>query len=83
MKTFQSAIVEGGPYIKNYEKEETLKRTLVVANNELFKKTTIGGACCERFTLEKDPVFMLKSIMLSTYGQGPTLENVCKMNERV
>lgn len=83
MKTFRGDVAEGGPYSKNFAKKETLKRTLVGANNDLFKKTDVGGACCERYTLEKDPVFMLKSIVLSPYGQGPTLEDACQTNEKV
>lgn len=78
LKTFQSAIVEGGPYAKTYAKNETLKRTLGTQN--LFQKTPYG-ACCECYTLQKDPVFMLKSIVISPYGQGPTLESVCQLNK--
>lgn len=79
-KTFQHAIVEGGPYAKEplNRHPETLKRTL--GNQSLFKKEP-RGPCCEKYTLETDPVFMLKSIVLSPYGKGPTLESVCLVNQ--
>lgn len=67
LKTFQSAIVEG-----------SLQRTL--GTRTLFQKT-LYGECCERYTLLKDPVFMLKSIVLSPYGKGPNLESVCQLNK--
>lgn len=67
LKTFQSTIVNG-----------SLKRTL--GNRTLFQKTP-HGECCVRYTLLKDPVFMLQSIVLSLYGKGPNLESVCRLNK--
>lgn len=78
MKTFQSAIVEGGPYSKSFTHKQTLKRTQ--GTQHLFQKT-LYGTCCERYTLQKDPVFMLNSMVLSPYGQGPTLESACLVNK--
>lgn len=37
-----------------------------------FHIATTG--CCEIMTLNTDPVFMLKSFVLSPYGKGPTLQ---------
>lgn len=79
LKTFETTLVEGGPYAKTYAKKQTLRRTL--GNHSLFQKTPYT-ACCERFTLQKEPVFMLKSMVLSRYGQGPTLESVCKKEKK-
>lgn len=82
MKTFRSVVEIGGPYVKHYDKEETLKRTLGPATHDgLFRKTR-HGECCEIYTLEKDPVFMLKSVVLSIHGRGPTLESACRSNEK-
>lgn len=63
-KTFQSTLKEGWYF-----------RTL---ENDSFFKVADCGDCCQSFTLEKDPVFMLKSIVLSPFGKGPTLESVLK-----
>lgn len=51
----------------------TLRRDLCSAHHP---SRTEG--CCERYLMKADPVFMLKSIVLSPYGRGPTLESVRK-----
>lgn len=60
-KSFKTRIVNG-----------SLQRSL--ESNSYFKNT-LHGNCCETFHLKYDPVFMLKSIVLSAYGKGPTLES--------
>lgn len=63
---------------------KTLKYTI---NNGWFHRSletdalfhiTECGDCCQSFTLVNDPVFLLKSIVLSPFGKGPTLESVLK-----
>lgn len=62
-KTFQTTL-----------REDSLQRTL---GSDGFRKTA-HGRCCDQFTLEEDPVFMLKPIVVSAYAQGPTLDSVLK-----
>lgn len=64
-KRFQSVVERGWFY-----------RT--VENSESFFRVSDHTECCQMFTLEEDPVFMLKSIVLSPFGKGPTLESVLK-----
>lgn len=63
-KTFKTRIVNG-----------SLTRSL--ESNCWFSRTDFSD-CCEMYTLLTDPVFMLKSIVVSPYGKGPTLESVLK-----
>lgn len=63
-KKFKSIVEQGWFY-----------RTL---ESEPFFTVSDCGECCQTFALEKDPVFMLKSIVLSPFGKGPTLESVLK-----
>lgn len=60
-KTFKTCILNG-----------SLHRYLEVG--ECFKVEK--GECCETYILVRDPVFMLKSIVVSPFGKGPTLESV-------
>lgn len=48
-----------------------------LAPNRAFR-ITYSGTCgrCEKHTMYKDPVFCLKSIVLSALNKGPTLESV-------
>lgn len=63
-KRFRSVVERGWFY-----------RTL---ESESFFRVSDYGECCRMFALEEDPVFMLKSIVLSPFGKGPTLESVLK-----
>lgn len=63
-KTFQSIVEEGWFY-----------RTL--ESDTVFRSVSCGD-CCQSFILERDPVFMLNSVILSPFGKGPTLESVLK-----
>lgn len=65
-KTFRSRIQNG-----------TLERSL--ESPGWFQKTPCGN-CCDLFTLNTDPVFLLKPIVVSAYGKGPTLESVLKQS---
>lgn len=62
-KTFSSQIADG-----------SLKRTL----NTNCWFTLEQRYCCEFFTLENDPVFLLKRVVLSPYATGPVLESCCR-----
>lgn len=44
----------------------------------LFKLDETLNSCCDTFILEKDPIFILRTILFSAYGQGPVIENVIK-----
>lgn len=63
-KTFKTRVANG-----------SLQRSL--ESDCWFRKTDrTDCCCCETYTLVRDPVFMLKSIVVSEYGTGPTLESV-------
>lgn len=55
-------------------KNKTFSRYL--DNNGVFEKHT-SEKCpnCEKYVMDKDPVFFLKSIVLSALNKGPTLES--------
>lgn len=51
----------------------SLQRTL--KSNAGFRREPCG-TCCESYLLEGLPVFMLRTMVVSPFGQGPTLESV-------
>lgn len=40
--------------------------------------TVEDAGCCKRFTLNKDPIFLLSKIVLSPFGKGPVLDSCVK-----
>lgn len=54
-------------------KDGIMRRYL--ATGGLFREAPT--ACCVTYTLDHDPVFMLKTMVVSAHGKGPTLESAC------
>lgn len=61
-KSFQRCILDGSLYRH------------LNGNDCFIKEETFS--CCDTQILDRDPVFMLKNIVVSPFGKGPTLESV-------
>lgn len=68
-KTFRHCVEEGWFY-RTLESEPVFRVSSSRDDDDDDEK------CCQSFTLDRDPVFMLKTIVLSPFGKGPTLESV-------
>ena len=71
LKTYQSGLSQ---------KDRKFYRTLN-SGSVLFKLVGETSCCCDTYTLEKDPIFMLKPILFSPYGRGPVIENVIQQTK--
>lgn len=78
-KTFRTQWIQKKKSPADNDKSVVMRRSLVGAS-EIFEKTVLPDKCV-RYEFKKDPVFLLKSIAVSPYGTGPTVESVCRRNE--
>lgn len=56
-------------------RDGSLRRSL--ASGGLFREAPTEPACCVTYTLDRDPVFLLRTLVVSAHGRGPTLESAC------